>query len=289
MKSWFEVDPHGLAQILERKGNEFALFELIQNGWDEPGVTKVSVTLDYLGQNKSRLLVEDDAPDGFKELSHTFTLFANSAKKANPEQRGRFNLGEKLVLSISDEVIIRTGKGDIRFDAEGRHSLRNGQSVGSRIECLLGMTADECRVVESQMRKLISPEGIITVFNGAPLEPRRPLDQFSATLPTEIASDDGFLRRVNRETTVQVYFVRPGETATLYEMGIPVVETGDKWHYDIGQKVPLTMDRENVQPSFLKHVRVAVSQGYTVVHGGMMSSAAWQNAKTANASGQPAR
>ena len=50
----------------------------------------------------------------------------------------------------------------------------------------------------------------------------------------------------------------PGEKATLYEMGIPVVETGDKWHYDIGQKVPLTLDRENVPPGFLRQVRVAV-------------------------------
>ena len=78
MKNWFEVDRHGLAQILERKGKEFVLFELIQNGWDEPGVTKVSVTLDYLGRNKARLVVEDDAPDGFKELSHAFTLFATN-------------------------------------------------------------------------------------------------------------------------------------------------------------------------------------------------------------------
>ena len=69
MKNWFEVDRHGLAQILERKGKEFVLFELIQNGWDEPGVTEVSVTLDYLGRNKARLVVEDDAPDGFKDPS----------------------------------------------------------------------------------------------------------------------------------------------------------------------------------------------------------------------------
>jgi len=45
MNNWFEVDRQGLAQILERKGKEFALFELIQNGWDEPGVTKVTVSL----------------------------------------------------------------------------------------------------------------------------------------------------------------------------------------------------------------------------------------------------
>src|ERR1051326_2762588 len=111
MNKWFEVDRQGLAQILERKGKEFALFELIQNGWDESGVTKVSVSLQYQGRNKARLAVEDDAPDGFKDLSHAFTLFADSAKKANPEQRGRFNFGEKLVLAISDEVTTRTTEG----------------------------------------------------------------------------------------------------------------------------------------------------------------------------------
>ena len=123
MNNWFEVDRQGLAQILERKGKEFALFELIQNGWDEPGVSKVTVSLEHRGRNKAMLVVEDDAPEGFKDLSHAFTLFASSSKKANPEQRGRFNLGEKLVLAISDEVTIRTTKGSIRFDGNGRHSM----------------------------------------------------------------------------------------------------------------------------------------------------------------------
>src|SRR5213594_1400408 len=140
MKNWFEVDKQGLAKILERRGKEFALFELIQNGWDEPGVTKVSVTLESQGRNRARLVVEDDAPEGFKDLSHAFTLFTNSAKKSNPEQRRRFNLGEKLVLAISDEVTICTTRGSIWFDAEGRHHLRSRQPVGSRIECLLRLT-----------------------------------------------------------------------------------------------------------------------------------------------------
>ena len=258
MNNWFEVDKQGLAKILERKGKEFALFELIQNAWDERGVTMVTVSLEHCGRNKARLVVEDDAPEGFKDLSHAFTLFADSSKKTNPEQRGRFNLGEKLVLAISDEVTILTTKGGIRFDDEGRHSLRSRQPVGSRIECLLRMTPDECITIETQMRKLIIPEGITTVFNGAPLAPRTAVEQFSATLPTEVAGKDGFLRRANRETTIRLHTVLPGETATLYEMGIPVVETGDKWHCDIGQKVPLTIDRENVQPAFLRQVRVAV-------------------------------
>ena len=342
MKNWFEVDKHGLARILERKGKEFVLFELVQNAWDESGVTKVNATLEYRGRNRALLVVEDDAPEGFHDLSHAFTLFAESAKKSNPQQRGRFNFGEKLVLAISDEVTIRTTKGGIRFDADGRHTLRTRQPVGSRIECLLRMTEDECRSVEHQVRKLICPAGIVTVFNGATLEPRNELEQFTTTLPTEVASADGFLRRVNRETSVRLFTVLPGETAMLYEMGIPVVETSDKWHYDIGQKVPLTIDRENVPPGFLRQVRVAVfnqmharlgpedvnsewaetamaspdctaeavqsyvsqrfgdkrvafdpsdseanklavSQGYTVVHGGMMSASAWKNVKSAEA------
>src|SRR2546425_7042523 len=170
MKNWFEVDRQGLAQILERKGKEFALFELIQNGWDEPGVTRVTVSLEHQGRNKAMLVVEDDAPEGFKDLSHAFTLFASSCKKTNPEQRGRFNLGEKLVLAISDEVTILTTKGGIRFDADRRHSLRERQPVGSRIECLLRMTPDECSTIEARVLKLISPERITTVFNGTRLE-----------------------------------------------------------------------------------------------------------------------
>jgi hypothetical protein len=41
--NWFEVDKEGLARILERKGKEFTLFDLIQNAWDEPGISRVTV------------------------------------------------------------------------------------------------------------------------------------------------------------------------------------------------------------------------------------------------------
>jgi hypothetical protein len=341
-KNWFEVDKAGLAKILQRKGKEFALFELIQNAWDEAGVSKVSVTLEYRGWNKALLVVEDDAPEGFRELTHAFTLFAKSTKKANPEQRGRFNFGEKLVLAISDEVTIKTTRGGLRFDKHGRHNLRSTQAAGSHIECLLRMTPAECKDLERQFHRLIAPMKITTTFNGQELAPRAEIAGFRWVLRTEVAGPDGFLRWADRGTNVHLYKALPGEKAFIYEMGIPIVETGDKWHYDIAQKVPLTVDRENVQPAFLGQVRVgafnrmhkelagedmnrewvemavaspdcsgeamesylgkrfgekrvsfdlsdaeanklAVSQGFTVVHGAMMSAAAWKNAKLANA------
>jgi hypothetical protein len=50
----------------------------------------------------------------------------------------------------------------------------------------------------------------------------------------------------------------PGETAMLYELGIPVVETGDKWHVNVLQKVPLNSERDNVTPAYLRSIRVTV-------------------------------
>ena len=55
MNDWFEVDKDGLAQILERKGKEFALFELVQNAWDEPGVAHVCIDLSPSGRGKARV------------------------------------------------------------------------------------------------------------------------------------------------------------------------------------------------------------------------------------------
>src|SRR4029078_12707795 len=46
--------------------------------------------------------------------------------------------------------------------------------------------------------------------------------------------------------------------ATIYEMGIPVVASGDRWHVDVGQKVPLNVDRDNVTPAYLRDLRRAV-------------------------------
>jgi len=119
-----------------------------------------------------------------------------------------------------------------------------------------------------------------------------------------------------------------------------VVETGDKYHYDVSQKVPLTFQRDNVPPAYLRTLRVhalnatadrvsvgeatapwvreaagderatseaiqavtvlrfgekavaydpsdpeanniAMSEGYTVVHGGSMGAGEWANVKKA--------
>lgn len=257
-KEWFTVDRPGLAKILQRKGPEFAVFELVQNAWDEPGVTKVLVELESISHARARLLVSDDAPDGFKDLTHAFTLFAESAKKGDPTQRGRFNLGEKLVLAIMDEASVLSTTGGVVFDKNGRHLTGSRTGAGSVFSGTIRMTKAQVRQVGEEMRKLLPPATIRTVYNGAEIKPRAPLHTVTASLPTEISDEKGDLRRSERVAEVWCYPLEEGEKALIYEMGIPVCEHDCAYHTDVQQKVPLTLDRDSVKPSFLAKLRTAV-------------------------------
>jgi hypothetical protein len=89
---------------------------------------------------------------------------------------------------------------------------------------------------------------------------------FEATLPTIIANQDGELIRTERKAIVNLYEVREGEEASIYELGIPVVKTGDLYHYDVRQKVPLSLNRDNVPPNFLKLLRtLALDHTYALI------------------------
>lgn len=341
---WFDVDRTGLEKLLKRKGVEFAVFELIQNAWDEAGVTRVEVTLKPADERGyAWLCVQDDAPEGFKDLRHAYTLFAESAKKTNPKQRGQFNIGEKLVLALCREAVITTTKGTVLFNKNGTRTQSDAnRSAGSVFNAKIRMTTDEVAEVSKAVHKLLPPPSIWTTFNGVEIEPRDAAQVVKATLPTTIADSEGFMVRTTRKTTVNCHKPNNGETPMIYEMGIPVVEHDCAFHCDVQQKVELTIDRENVTPSFLKALRTAVfnatheeltvdevnhewaqtaiesgnatdeavtdymtkrfgekrasydpsdpeanraavAQGFTIVHGSMLSKDAWANVRTAEA------
>lgn len=252
---WFEVDKAGLGRLLERKGKPFILNELIQNALDED-TKRVTVTLERVpGTRSVRLSVEDDNPSGFATLSHAFTLFADSKKKGDATKRGRFNLGEKLVLALCDEAEIRSTQGGFRFDDSGRHTIRAKREAGSVFTGVLKMTNDEMVECEAAVQCLLIPPGVEVTYNGDRVPERTPIKVIEATLPTEIADDEGRLRRTQRKTTIEFYEPMPDEEASLYELGIPVVATGDRYHVNVLQKVLLNFDRDNVRPGYLAQVR----------------------------------
>lgn len=259
MSNWFEVDKAGLAKLMAGRSKAFVVFELLQNAWDQ-NVTEVDVTIEPApGTRTAQITVVDDDPDGFADLRDAYTLFAESKKKCNAAQRGRFNLGEKLVLALAKSAWIETMTGTVDFTEDGERIARRARrEKGSMFRATISMTKAEIEETLAATKRLIVPAGIITRINGHVLADRPPVAGFEETLPTIIADDEGVLRRTNRKTQVWVHKPLPGETATLYEMGIPVVETGDRFHVDVGQKVPLNMDRDNVPPAYLRAIRVAV-------------------------------
>ncbi|MEK6259020.1 MAG: hypothetical protein AABP62_10435 [Planctomycetota bacterium] len=260
-KQWFDVDRSGLGKQAEQHGKGRLVGELIQNALDEVGVTRIEVTLNLVpGRPMADLTVEDDSPEGFRDLGHAYTLFAESYKRSNPEQRGQYNFGEKLVLAVCESASISTTKGTVFFDPnEGRiEKPRQKRERGSVFQGRIRMTREEHPGVLDYLRSLLLPESVVVTLNGERLASRTPTHSFETSLETPVADEQGVMRMRVRKTTVSIHEALPGETPCLYEMGLPIVESDDKWHVSIGQKVPLNRDRDNVRPAYLRAVRTTV-------------------------------
>ena len=263
MSEWFSVDRAGLGKQAEQQGKRRLVGELVQNALDEPGVMQIAVTLALVpGRPLAELTVEDDAPEGFRDLSQAYTLFAESYKRANPEQRGQFNIGEKMLLAVCESASISTTKGTVLFDpTEGRiEKPRQKRDRGSVFHGTIRMTREEYPEVCDYLRSLLLPENVVVTFNGDRVLLSKPLRTFETSLETLVADDQGVMKPRQRKTQVSSFEPLPGETPSLYELGLPVVELpgNDKWHINVGQKVPLNRDRDNVRPAFLQAIRVAV-------------------------------
>ena len=256
--SWFEVDKEGLSKLQKRyKNRAFIIYELVQNAWDEAS-KNVDIQFKYIQQSSSVLLtVTDDNPEGFKNLEHAYTLFAKSEKKHDPNKRGRFNVGEKFVLASCSYASIRTTKGTIVFNEDGSREHKTDKILkGSQFVASIQMEENEFNEICLEVEKLIPPKHIKTKFCGKTISRREPIASFRTTLLTEVTDKEDNLRPSYRKCQVNIY--RPFDKPTIYEMGIPVVEIDDKFDIDIQQKVPLSMDRCNIRPSYLRELRVCI-------------------------------
>src|SRR5262249_44441497 len=145
------------------------------------------------------------------------------------------------------------------FDPEqGRIEKPDRRERGSVFQGRMRMTQEEYSRIADYLRSLLLPDGIAVTFNGNRLPPRKPVHVFTASLETQIADDKGVRRATTRKAQVSLCEPLPGEVPSLYEMGLPIVDTGDRWSVNIAQKVPLNRDRNNVRPAYLRTVRILV-------------------------------
>lgn len=263
--TWFEVDKDGLRDQARERGPAHAFVELISNSLDEreSGVTEITVTARPVpGKPLAEVSVEDNSPRGYGSfLHHAFTLFAASYKRGNAEQSGRFNFGCKQWLSLCRHARISTVTGTVDFVEEGERIVRPRlrRPVGTLVEGVMDMTREEFLELETLVGRLIVPADVTVTFNGRALPSRTPLDSFKAKLTTMVAGDDGAMQKVQRETVVDLYEPLEEETPSIYELAVPVVETDIRWVVQVGQKVPLNRDRDNVSPTFLRELKRVVA------------------------------
>lgn len=249
--SWLDIDREGLRKLVAGRDPAFILYELLQNAWDEAS-TNVSVRIGSTNDGLVSVLVTDDSPCGFADLRHAYTVFAESTKVHSPERRGRFNLGEKLVLAVAREARVTSTTGTVLFSADGTRSTTDeSRLAGSVFEAILDIDASAAETMIERAKMLLAPEGIATTVNGVLLTRPVPLATTTATLPTVIADDHGILRSTRRQTTIEA-FIPLTDEAMLYELGIPVCEIALPWSLNIAQKVPLNSERDNVTPAYYR-------------------------------------
>lgn len=250
------VDTKGLSKMLSRNGIGWIAKELLQNAWDQD-VSQVNMTIESIGHGKGKITITDDDPVGFQDLNHSFTLFAESNKRGNPNLRGRFNMGEKQVIAYcietGGEVEILSTTGGYHFDKKkGRTKLRRKTDAGSKVTCTFRASKKALDDMTKMISSFIAPTEFVTTVNGITLPSKAPVASFNDSLPTIGINDDGEMFNTARKTDVNIYEPEQGETPMLMELGIPVVESGTKYHVDVRQKIPLNMERDAVTPAYQK-------------------------------------
>ena len=251
----FTVCTEGLRQLNASREPWSLIKELVQNAWDEaPEATKCDVIVAPNDNGTTIVSVEDNGA-GFREISDAWTLMANTPKRGAPTKRGRFNLGEKEIISVALSATVETTGTTVDFPAKGgRETRSNDRGQGTRITVLMPWTDAQAAELCTRLKRFRPTECGLTV-NGEEVPRRTPLATCEAVLRTIIQPGPGKpLMHTRRRTTIDILKPIDGESAWIYELGIPIQTTTLGFDVDIGQKVPMPPNRDTVSESYLQDI-----------------------------------
>jgi hypothetical protein len=260
MKSneWFTVDREGLAEQFANFPNERMVAELVQNCFDTDAGTCAVEIKQIAKMGQTAVQVTDNHPEGFADLRDAYTLFRSTPKREDPEKRGRFNLGEKIVLSRAVKGQIRTTKGTVEFGKDGRADSKGRRRAGSEVTVYFEQwSPDEYDRTIGFLERLYAPDTIEFTVNGKRVTSPVAEKSITTKLATEYLkpTSEGHkvLTRTQRKTEVRFYAKR-GATAQLCELGLPVCDIEGPFDVDVQQKIPMSQDRTLVSQSYLQDI-----------------------------------
>ena len=261
-QQWFEIDPEGLRSLNSGREPWDLIKELIQNAWDEaPFASECRVTTESAENGTATLVTVEDNGSGFADIRHSFTLMSNTPKRNEPTKRGRFNRGEKDVISVAKEATVETTGTTVRFLPDGtREQENNGRLRGTLVRLTMPWNEAERVGMINRLRTLRPPPGCQTVVDGNPIYANPAEAVRQAHLETVIQEGNtGPMKSVKRNARIEITNPHDASGKTrIYEMGIPIQEIDCPWDVDVQVKVPLDEKRDNVKPKYLRKIYTEV-------------------------------
>jgi hypothetical protein len=264
-QGWLAISTEGFAAMNAARPAEHLIKELVQNAMDalaegQPG----RIALRY-GYRHGGFEVECvDNGCGIDRLEDLRVVYLTH-KTDSHLKRGRFGRGFKEALCIADQARVESGGQQLEFLLEhGQRITRQGPAphaqAGTRVWMRMPWPAETRDQLDAYFKRFLVPEGLVLEVNGVPIRSRAISHQIKASISTEIydASSQSW-KKPNRATTLHLVPTLPGETATIYEMGIPVasVDWSVPYHCDVQQRVPMNPNRDAVASGYPLKLHVA--------------------------------
>ena len=265
MENRFEVSTEGMKQLHDGRPLWSLVKELVANVWDEEStICKVAIAPSYRLSHNAECIditVEDNA-GGFKDVDDAFTLMAPTAKRMDSAVRGRFNIGEKEIISIALHAEIETVGTTVYFpEGGGRELTSNDRTVGTLISVRVERPHTEVQETVDALFGFLPPSNITYTINGVEPERRTFIERTSGRLPTVVAGGVGEpLRLRKRVTDIDIYTPLVGQSGHIYEMGVTIQPIDAPYDVDVQQKVPMPPNRDTVTAAYLQRVYSEVLQ-----------------------------
>lgn len=259
----FEIDTEGFKIQMSEMKLWRLIQEIISNSFDEKQVTKIQCSI-Y--ENKDHKVVVDitDNGNGFRDEKDIYTLFKDSYKRVNKNQRGRYNLGEKQFFARAISGWVKTRETLIEFKEDTRSITEIQSFKGAQVFAVFDLEEDESLdKTITWVEKVAVPKTKQLTINGTVVKPKTLVKKFTARLPTVIAkgANQKMVRRVE-DTEIYLYEKEDFEKPIIYELGCTVQELKQdiRWHVDIQQKIPQTTERSVISDAFLQKLYAVITE-----------------------------
>lgn len=262
----FEIDDKGYAKLNEEFSPTEVIYELISNAFDLDEVRNLKVTIKADGDNKTKIIVEDDG-EGYERISDIFTSFGESIRKEDKTKTGWYDEGQKKTGSLAVWFIVSSKDFEVEFPEYGgrvvREELPNNMiRKGSKFEGVFRWNYEDRKKLISNLKRTIVPdtnrkgEPLMMSINDEVVFHKDIAKTIRGKLQTRY-TENGKVKRPYEETDIEIYESEEGRKSWVYEMGVPVQQCPIKFHPEISvdinikQKIPQTSQRNVLTPKWM--------------------------------------